>query len=82
MSEFFLILGDSLEKQMKGTTVSGTYSELFEGVVENVVSCMHINYESTRRETFNSLQLNTKDVSSVADALQLYVASEDMVGAN
>jgi hypothetical protein len=43
---------------MRGTPVSGTYSNLFEGELENVVSCTQVNYESVRKESFNCLQLS------------------------
>ena len=55
VNEFFLVLSDKLEKQMRNTPVSGTYSNLFEGEQENVISCLNVNYESTRKETFNCL---------------------------
>ena len=58
MNEFFLVLSDTMEKQMRGTPVSGTYSNLFEGELENVVSCTQVNYESVRKESFNCLQLS------------------------
>lgn len=37
VNEFFLVLSETLENQMKGTNVSGTYSNLFEGQSENVI---------------------------------------------
>ena len=40
---------------MKGTSVSGTYNQLFEGVFENVIKCLNVDFESTRKETFNCL---------------------------
>jgi len=48
-------LSDTLEKQMQDTPVHGTYSNLFEGTYDNVIKCMNINYESSRKETFNCL---------------------------
>ncbi len=42
---------------MRNTPVSGTYNKLFEGELENVIECININYESTRKETFNCLTL-------------------------
>jgi len=43
---------------MKGTPVSGTYSNLFEGELENVIRCTNVEYESVRRESYNCLQLS------------------------
>ena len=55
VNEFFLILSDTLEKQMRNTRVNGTYSNLFEGVSESVIQCLNIEYESCRKDTFNCL---------------------------
>lgn len=82
VNEFNLILSDTLEAQMKGTKVSGTYTQLFEGQFENVVSCMNVNYESTRKETFNCIQLNVKDFSTIEDSIRQYVAAEELTGPN
>ena len=40
---------------MRGTPVSGTYSNLFEGELENVVQCLEVEFESSRKESFNCL---------------------------
>ena len=37
VNEFNCILSDLLEKQMEKTNFKGTYSSLFQGVLENVV---------------------------------------------
>ena len=82
VNEFNCILSDTLEAQMKGTHVSGTYSQLFEGLLENVIQCYNVNYESTRRETFNCLQLNVKDHRTIEQSIEAYVASEELTGDN
>ena len=71
VNEFFLVLSATLEKQMEGTPVSGTYSNLFEGQFENVIKCLDVNYESCRREEFNCLQLSlSHDVSTIEDSIR------------
>lgn len=45
---------------MEQTSVRGTYNRLFEGLIENVISCVNVNYESTRQEKFATIQLNVK----------------------
>lgn len=82
VNEFFLILSDNLENQMKGTKVHGTYSRLFEGESENIIKCINVSYESKRKETFNCLQLSMTDCSSVEESFEKYVKSEDLVGDN
>lgn len=58
VNEFFLVLSDKLERQMRNTAVSGTYSNLFEGELENVIKCLNVKFESSRKETFNCLQMS------------------------
>ena len=61
VNEFFLVLSDKLKKQMQGTEVSGTYANLFEGVFENVIQCIDVQFESSRKEKFNCIQLSLPD---------------------
>ncbi len=83
VNEFFLILSDNLERQMEGTEVSGTYAQLFEGVFENVVKCSNIEYESSRREKFNCLQLSIGDgCKTIEESMQRYVQAEELTGEN
>lgn len=73
VNEFFLALSDTMERQMRNTPVSGTYNKLFEGELENVIECININYESTRKETFNCLTLtlggNDQQKITIEDSL-------------
>jgi ubiquitin carboxyl-terminal hydrolase 7 len=84
VNEFFLVLSDTLEKQMEGTPVSGTYSSLFEGEFENVIKCLNVDYESSRQETFNCLQLSIGGdyCSTIEDSLRKYVSAEILDGDN
>lgn len=83
VNEFFLVLSDTLEKQMRGTAVSGTYSNLFEGELENVVRCENIDYESSRKETFNCLQLSiSEECQTIEGSLRQYVQAEELTGEN
>ena len=52
-----MMLSDNLENAMKDTCVDGKMNELFEGVIESVVTCTNINYESVKRELFTVLQV-------------------------
>jgi hypothetical protein len=40
---------------MKGTSLEGTYNNLFSGTIENVKKCINVEYESTREDTFITL---------------------------
>jgi ubiquitin carboxyl-terminal hydrolase 7 len=86
VNEFFLVLSDKLEKQMQGTRVSGTYARLFEGEFENVIQCLNVEYESSRKEKFNCIQLslpdNHTDPITIEDSFRKYVESEDLAQDN
>lgn len=83
VNEFFLVLSDTLERQMQGTPVSGTYAALFEGVFENVIKCVNIEFESSRREKFNCLQLSIgNDCNTIEDSLRKYVQAEELTEDN
>jgi ubiquitin carboxyl-terminal hydrolase 7 len=60
--------------------VAGTYANLFEGVVENVVQCVNTDFESIRTEKFNCLSLNVKNVSSIEDSILRYVSPDWLMG--
>ena len=45
---------------MKGTCVEGTIPKLLEGKVCSYISCMNVDYESKRSESFFDIQLNIK----------------------
>ncbi len=82
VNEFFLVLSDTLEKQMRGTPVNGTYSNLFEGVSESVIQCINLDYESSRKDTFNCLQLSMTDSNTIEESIRNYVKSEELTGDN
>lgn len=65
IGEFNCKLRDALESQMENTEVQGTYKNLFEGTLQNVVKCIDVDYESTRDEKFNTLQLNVKGNATI-----------------
>eukprot|EP00347_Sterkiella_histriomuscorum_P012213 403369461 len=82
VNEFFLVLSDTLEQQMNNTTVSGTYANLFEGISENVIQCLNVDYESSKQDKFNCLQLSMNDSDSIEDSIQNYVKAEELKGDN
>ena len=41
--------------------MQGTISNLFEGKMESYIKCSHVDYVSSRVETFFDIQLNIKD---------------------
>jgi len=55
---------------MKGTDVQGTYKNLFDGKLENVIKCIDVDFESSREEVFNTLQLSVTGLDTIQDSLK------------
>ena len=81
VNEFYMLLSEALETQMRGTPVEGTYSKLFEGTIENVIECTEIDYESSRKEQYNCLQFNI-DSGNMENAFKDYCQYEELNGDN
>lgn len=67
---------------MQNTDAQATYKNLFEGKLQSVVQCPKINFESTRDEVFNTLQLSVKGNENIEDSIRQYVAAEMLDGDN
>ena len=67
---------------MLNTSVAGTYNRLFEGITQNVIKCVNVEFESTREEKFAMISLSVKDNKSIEDSFREYVAQESMDGEN
>lgn len=59
-----------------------TYAKLFEGVIQNVIKCIHVNYESCRDEPFNTLQLTLQGNCTIEDSIRDYISEELLEGDN
>ena len=67
---------------MKGTVVDGTVGKLFEGKIKNYISCINVQYESSRIESFYDLSVNVKGCKDLLEAFDKYVEEEKMEGDN
>ena len=82
VSEFLQILSQQLDKQMENTSVQGTFTELFEGELQNVLKCINVDYESARKEKFITIQLNVKGNQTIQDSFREYIQEEKLDGNN
>jgi len=64
VQEFNLLLGELMERKMKGTPGEGTFSKLFEGKLINYIECFNVDYKSEKEERFCDLQLVVKVIIS------------------
>lgn len=78
--EFWLMLSDHLEDEMKETEVDGTMNKLFEGEIESVITCTNIQYESVQRELFTVLQVPFLESDSIEGAIKKLLQAESMTG--
>lgn len=80
VQELFMILLDRLEIKMKGTRVETILQKLFSGKKYNYISCLDIEYKSTRSEIFTDLQLQVKDCANIYDSFDKIVLKEILEG--
>ncbi|KAF8921385.1 ubiquitin carboxyl-terminal hydrolase 5 [Mucidula mucida] len=82
VQEFNRVLQDKLESKMKGTKAEGAIAKLFVGKMKSFIKCVNVDFESTRLEEFNDIQLNVKGMKNLHDSFKDYVAVETLEGEN
>ncbi|KAH8833816.1 hypothetical protein DL96DRAFT_465037 [Flagelloscypha sp. PMI_526] len=82
VQEFSRVLLDKLESKMKGTKAEGAINKLFVGKMKSYIRCIDVNFESSRVEEFNDLQLNVKGMKNLYESFKDYVAVETLDGEN
>lgn len=82
VQELNRILCDKLEQKMKGSAVERQLNWLFEGHVYNYIECLHVDFRSTRVESFMDLQLDVKGCADVYDSFDKYTERERLEGDN
>ncbi|KAF8509282.1 hypothetical protein JB92DRAFT_2947613 [Gautieria morchelliformis] len=82
VQEFNRVLQDKLESKMKGTLADGAITKLFVGKMKSYIKCVNVDFESSRMEDFNDIQLNVKGMKTLRDSFRDYVAVEDLNGEN
>lgn len=82
VQEFNRVLQDKLEIKMKGTAADGAIAKLFLGKMKSYIKCVDVDYESSRIEAFNDIQLNVKGMKNLEESFQNYVEVEKLDGDN
>ncbi|KAG6878712.1 hypothetical protein C0993_011527 [Termitomyces sp. T159_Od127] len=82
VQEFNRVLQDKLESKMKSTKAEGAIAKLFVGKMKSYIKCVNVDYESSRIEEFNDIQLNVKDMKNLYESFKDYVAVEMLEGEN
>lgn len=67
---------------MKGTDAENALAKMFVGKMKTYISCINVDYESSRIEDFWDVQLNVSGNKSLDDSFKDYVQVETMDGEN
>lgn len=73
-------LMEKLEQRMKGTPVENAAPDLFAGKVKTYISCINVDYESSRTENFWDIQLNVANNRSLDAGFKEYIKVDKMEG--
>jgi len=52
--------------------VEGELNKLVEGTMTNYINCVNVDYKSERKEKFNFIQLQVKDMKDIYQSLDLF----------
>ncbi|EER27674.1 Ubiquitin carboxyl-terminal hydrolase family protein [Coccidioides posadasii C735 delta SOWgp] len=75
-------LMERLEEKMKGTPVEKALHDLFVGKTKTYISCINVDYESSRIEDFWDIQLNVRGNKTLDDSFKDYIQVETLEGEN
>ena len=67
---------------MKGTEAENALAKMFVGRMKTYISCIHVDYESSRVEDFWDIQLNVSGNKNLDDSFRDYIQVETMDGEN
>jgi ubiquitin carboxyl-terminal hydrolase 7 len=75
-------LMERMEEKMKGTAAEKVLPEMFSGKIKTYISCINVNYESSRIEDFWDIQLNVRGLDNLEASFRDYIQVERMDGEN
>lgn len=82
MQELSRVLMEKLEEKMKGTEAENSLSDMFVGKVKTYLSCINVDYESSRLDVFWDVQLNVRGLKNLDESFKDYIQVEIMDGEN
>lgn len=82
VQELSRILMEVLEKKMKDTPAERTLPELFVGKTKTYISCINVDFESSRIEEFWDIQLNVRGNKNLHESFMDYIQVETLEGEN
>ena len=82
VQELSRILMERMEERMKGTQAENALANMFVGKMKTYISCINVDYESSRIEDFWDVQLNVSGNKCLDDSFKDYIQVETMDGEN
>ena len=82
VQELSRILMERMEERMKGTAAENALAKMFVGRMKTYISCINVEYESSRIEDFWDIQLNVSGNKNLDDSFKDYIQVETMDGEN
>jgi len=82
VNEFFALLFDQLESQLKSTPQPDLLTELFGGTFANKFICQEANHSRSRSEPYFVVSLDVKGHNTLEASLRQYIKSEMLDGSN
>ena len=82
VQELSRILMERLEEKMKGTEAENALAKMFVGKMKTYISCINVDYESSRTEDFWDIQLNVSGNKDIDASFRDYIGVETMDGEN
>lgn len=82
MQELSRKLMERMEEKMKGTKAEKVLPDMFSGKIKTYISCINVNYESSRIEDFWDIQLNVSGNKNLEESFKDYIQVEKLEGDN
>lgn len=82
VQELSRILMEKMEEKMKGTEAENALAQMFVGKMKTYLTCINVDYESSRVEEFWDLQMNVSGCKTLDDSFRNYVEVETLEGDN
>jgi ubiquitin carboxyl-terminal hydrolase 7 len=73
---------ERMEERMKGTAAEDALPRMLSGKVKTYVSCINVDYESSRIEDFWDIQLNVRGIPNLQESFKDYIQQETLDGEN
>ncbi|KAL2889523.1 putative ubiquitin carboxyl-terminal hydrolase 5 [Ceratocystis lukuohia] len=75
-------LMERMEEKMKGTKAEKVLPDMFSGKIKTYISCINVDYESSRIEDFWDIQLNVSGNKNLEESFKDYIQVEKLEGDN